>query len=335
MNLTINDKYRRLFMEVYVEKGFNWKKFFKIVGIVVGSIVGLFLVLFLFHRIEGTIRGGKITKYEVWKSSTVEKVAEYCDLDLEKVEKVELYFYNPLENKIGYLENNFNYDSVEYFIYDKEIIKELISRLSDVKMYGVNDGFDYYEEVTYNWKLKIVVEDVEYAMTLTGGSVSGQDKAELLNVDVQHRDTPVVYDTYPNTAVCTWAEDSLIYGESLNDYIFELYEKQIKDIKVEDVLVLKDDGNLDKFLSYENSGAKGKSYKEQLKDEHHTLVYELRMADFDGYIIVEKESESISNSEQTGTVFNDVTAVTIYKNNSEESIDFMNSSKAQIEEFLK
>ena len=85
-------------MEVYVEKGFNWKKFFKIVGIVVGSIVGLFLVLFLFHKVEGTIRGGEITKYEVWKSSTVEKVAEYCDLDLEKVEKVELSFYDPLEH---------------------------------------------------------------------------------------------------------------------------------------------------------------------------------------------------------------------------------------------
>lgn len=322
-------------MEVYVEKGFNWKKFFKVVGIVIGSVVGLFLVLFLFHKIEGTIRGGEITKYEVWKNATVEEVAEYCDLDFEKIEKVQLYFYDPLGHNIGYIEDNFDYDSVEYFIYDKAVIKELVNRLKDVKMYGVNDSFDYYEETTYNWKLKIVVEGVEYAMTLSGGTVAGEDKAEMLNVDVQHRDVPVVYDEYPNVAMCTWGEKSLIYGEKLNDYVFELYEKYIKDITVADIISMKEEENLDKFLSYENSGAKGKTYKEQLEDEHHTLVYELRIADFEGYILVEKENESISNSDNSETVFNDVTAVTIYKNGSEESIDFMNSSKAEIEEFLK
>ncbi len=316
--------------EIYIEKPFNWKKFFKITGIVVAAIAVVLVLLFGVHRLEGYLRGGKITKYENWKSATVEKTARYCDINLDEVNKIRIDFYEPKKYEIGYLTNNPDYNSVFYMIYDEEEIEKLISQLRDVRMYGIwEDSYEYYEESSLDWKISLYVDDKEYVLTLSGGYIEGYEDVEELKVDVKHKDFPLTKDEYPDPAYVLWSNSTLIYNQNLNEYVYDLYERCIKDITVENILSIYDEGNPELFFAYENNGGKGRSYEEKVADGLHILRYTLQIADFDGYIVVDKQNESKGEE-----VFTDILGVKIY-NNAGEYIDYLNSDRAEVEAFLK
>lgn len=317
-------------MEIYVEKPFNWKKFFKVTVIVVGAMAIVSLLIICVHRIEGSLRGGEITKYENWRSATVEKTANYCDINLDKVNKIRIDYYEPKKYEIGYLTNNPNYDSVFYMIYDKEEIDKLISKIKDVKMYGVwENTYEYYEESSLNWEIRLYVDDKEYALTLRGGYVEGYEDVEELMVNIEHKDFPMNKDEYPDPSRCLWSDSTLIYNQSLSKYIYELYGKCIKDVTVADIINIYDSANPERFFSYDNDGGKDRTYEEKVADGLHIIRYTFRIADFDGYVLVEKQNEAIDDK-----VYTDILGVKIY-NNAGDSIDYLNSTKAQIEEFLK
>lgn len=318
-----------------MEKRGKLKKLLLVIGIFIVLVIVVIVVAIAIHNIQAKKRAGKFAKYETWRSATVEQLADYCDMDLDRIDKICLTIHDAEKKGIGYITDNEKQVRVDYIVSDKKIINELISRMKDIKVYGVGEKIWKDYDGVVDWDLELYIDDVEYALVFDGGNIGG-NIAESLNVNTYYKGAGnIFFEEFPTPSDCLWSNYSLIYNENLIEYIYEWQSKYVSNITVENILDIYNKGDTELFFAYENSGGREREDFDILSKEIHTLLYTFPIEDFEGYIVVEKQDEG----QEMGTdlkdyiSYTDIVDVMIY-NDKGDSVDFLNATSEEIVKFL-
>lgn len=305
-----------------------------IVMSVMAMIVITVIVMVVIHNIEAEKRAGEFAKYENWRSATIDKVADYCDIDLDKVNKIQLRIYDAEDKNIGYIVDGEKDVSVTYIVDDEDEIGKLIEKLRNIKVYGAWHKLKEDKTITSEWELKLYVEGMEYALSFIYGDIQDEENVEVLRINVTYTEFPECNNEFPDPDQYLWSDRCLIYNEELAKYLYDMYNRYIKNISTENILNIYDEGNTEKFFAYENSGGRMKDGYDMWGDEIYSLMYTFPIEDFNGYVLLEKQSAGIDNEEGKPTFYTDIIDVKIY-NEAGESIDFLNTTRKVLEEFLR
>ncbi len=318
----------------------KWKKVLIIVVAVVLIAIITIVASVIIHNKEASKRAGELAKYENWRSATIDKIADYCKIDLDKVNKIRVSISDAEKKNVGYIVDGENDVRVDYILSEEKIVKELINKLADVEVYGVKEEIWEKYDKEREWSLKFYVDDMDYSLVIGGNSME-QEGVEALTINVFHSGAGASrFDEFPDPNKYMGSEICLIYDQELIEYVYNLREKYVRNIKVEDILKIYEMDEPEMFFAYENSGMRMREDFDITSDEVFTHLYTFPIDDFEGYIVLEKENDGRDGKEGgTGKAkdyisYTDIVSVEIFNNNG-ESIDFFNATKQELEDFLK
>lgn len=255
-------------------------------------------------------------------------------MKLDGIDKIRIRIYDSEKKGIGYIVDGEKKVSVYYIIDDEKIIHELVKHIKDVKIYGAFEKVWENYEKRCDWGIDFYMNDKEYKMELNGGNIENKS-AEGIYIGTGYVENEGrTSKEFPDLEAYMLATSNLTYNQNLDDYICDFVKKYIRNITVEEILDIHTEGIMEKFLGYENDGGRDPKDYSITSNELYTNLYTLPIEDFDGYIVLEKENECIDYADGSSDVYKDIIDVKIYKNTG-ESIDFMNSTREQVEEFLE
>lgn len=283
-----------------------------------------------------------IEKYLTGKSATVEEFLAECDLTISDINAMTIGMY---------IEDEFN----RFYIDDETVVKNMCEMLNDVVIHGVNgEIISSKYETGQKWRI-ILYSDKEYSFVIRGFETT-DDNIDSLMVGVSYdgNDSSIYYrmingerEEWDIAELIESYSRQLIMNENITEYIYDIYEENIRNITKEEMMRLKSEGKIERqdifkfnYKKMGNGSVEGYISEDGEAVGLNTIIYYFPIDGTECYIEVERESTTVHKEVNIdGKIFeepvfrNDIVRVEIH-NKSGDELDFYKATKEELEEFI-
>lgn len=228
----------------------------------------------------------------------------------------------------------------KYYFDDEENIEALIDKLESITFHGTSDRIE--DTLKENrWSLQLISDSKEYSITIYGYGSDGKN-TEVTNFAGFYKYYSSMFSEHFPAMEKVVGGCQLLYDEELTEYLYQMYEDNVHNITLDDILTLKDKEKIEiyDYFRYKHTACVGKLIPNTELEKELTNIFKFYIEGTDSYVELEKYNFCGLRKYVDGVMIEDMPAnhaVVRYEifNESGESIDFFESSKEDIEEFLK